>query len=303
LAIAPGAKATPQIPVPGLTTAFGLGGFNRFTHTWTSVQIADDAFLTHHTHSIKFGFAFERMHYNVLEQLSPNGRMSTYASLGAFLTNGADKLNALAPGGSHEVAFRQSLFAGYIQDDWRLRPNLTVNLGLRYEMTTRPSDANTVPGYTVAGYTVAAGGFQEITTLSNCLQSATACGPVGVDSPILSNPTTRNFEPRIGIEWDPFHTGKTVIRAGAGLFDVLPLAYMFGLNTAATAPFQIIGNDPNATLGTGTEDPNISFDPQKIRNRYIDPHPHRAFVTNWNFNIERVLPRNWRRRWDSTGYI
>ena len=293
LAIAPGAKATPQIPVPGLTTAFGLGGFNRFSHAWNSLQVADDAFLTHRTHSIRFGFAFERMQYNVLEQLSPNGRMSSYGSLAAFLSNSPNKLNALAPGGSHEVGFRQSLFAGYLQDDWRLRSNLTVNLGLRYEMTTRPTDANRVPGYTVNGYTVAAAGFQEIVNLSNCTQSPTACGPVGVDSPILTNPTTKNFEPRVGIEWDPFHSGKTVVRAGAGMFDVLPLPYVFGLNTAATAPFQIIGSDANATLGTGTPDPNISFNPQKIRNRYIDTHPHRADVFNWNFNIQHELPRNW----------
>jgi outer membrane receptor protein involved in Fe transport len=293
LAIAPGAKATPQIPVPGLTTAFGLGGFNRFTHAWNSLQVNDDAFLTQGTHSIKFGAAFERMQYNVLEQLSPNGRMSTYGSLAAFLSNAPDKLNALAPGGSHEVGFRQSLFALYLQDDWRLRPNLTVNLGLRYEMTTRPKDANTVPSYTVAGYTVAAAGFQEITTLANCTASPTACGPVGVDSPILSNPTTKNFEPRIGVEWDPFHDGKTALRAGFGMFDVLPLPYVFGLNTAATAPFQIIGADPNATLGTGTPDTNVSFDPLKIRNRYIDPHPHRAYVMNWNANLQRELPGNW----------
>jgi outer membrane receptor protein involved in Fe transport len=293
LAIAPGAKATPQIPVPGLTQAFGLGGFNRFTHAWNSLQVNDDAFLTHGTHSIKFGAAFERMQYNVLEQLSPNGRMSTYSSLAAFLSNAPDKLNALAPGGSHEVGFRQSLFAGYLQDDWRLRPNITVNLGLRYEMTTRPKDANTVPSYTVAGYTVAAAGFQEITTLANCTMSPTACGPVGLDSPILSNPTTKNFEPRVGLEWDPFHDGKTAVRAGFGMFDVLPLPYVFGLNTAATAPFQIIGADSNAILGTGTPDSNVSFDPLKIRNRYIDPHPHRAYVMNWNVNIERELRGNW----------
>ncbi len=169
LAIAPGAGAPPEIPVPGLTTAFALGGFNRFTHAWNSFQAADDAFLTKGKHSIKFGFAFEYMQYNVLEQLSPNGRMNTYGSLAAFLSNTPDQLNALAPGGSHEVGLREKLFAGYIQDDWRVRPNLTVNLGLRYEATTRPTDANTVPGYTVNGYSVAAAGFQEIVSLSNCL--------------------------------------------------------------------------------------------------------------------------------------
>ncbi len=292
LAIAPGAKATPQIPVSGLTTAYGLGGFNRFTHRWTSGQVADDAFLTHGTHSIKFGFAFERMRYNVLEQLSPNGRMNNY-SLSDFLSNAPKQLNALAPGGSHDVAFRQSLFAGYIQDDWRARPNVTVNIGVRYEMTTLPTDANTVPGYTVNGYTVNAAGFQEITTLANCTPGTTACGPVGVSSPILHNPTTKNFEPRIGLEWDPFHDGKTAVRAGLGLFDVLPLAYEFGLNTAATAPFQIIGNDPGATLGTGVPDPNVNFNEQSIRNRFIDTNPKRALVMNWNFNIERQFAGNW----------
>jgi outer membrane receptor protein involved in Fe transport len=294
LAIAPVAKATPQIPVSGLTTAFGLGGFNRFSHAWNSVQIGNDAFLTHGKHSIKFGFAYEHMQYNVLEQLSPNGRMNTYQSLPDFLNNAPDKLNALAPGGSHEVGYRQNLFAGYVQDDWRFRPRITLNLGLRYEMTTRPTDANTVPGYTtLTGYTVASAGFQEIISLSNCTPGTTLCGPVGLSSPIIKNPTTKNFEPRIGVAWDPFGDGKTAVRAGFGMFDVLPLPYEFGLNTAATAPFQIIGADPGAILGTGVPDTKISFDPQKIRNRFIDVNPQRALVMNWNFNIERQLADKW----------
>ena len=288
LAIAPGASAPPQIPVPGLTTAFGLGGFNRFTHAWNSYQASDDAFLTRGTHSIKFGFTFEYMQYNVLEQLSPNGRMSTYGSLAAFLSNTADQLNALAPGGSHEVGLREKLFAGYIQDDWRAKPNLTFNVGLRYEATTKPTDANTVPGYTVNGYTVNSAGFQEIIGLSNCASSPTACGPVGVNSPLLQNPTTKDFEPRLGVEWDPFKDGKTSVRAGFGMFDVLPLPYEFGLNTAATAPFQIIGADAGATLGSGI-DPNVNFNEQKIRNRFIDAHPKRPYVMNWNANIQRQV--------------
>ena len=288
LAIAPGAGAPPEIPVPGLTTAYGLGGFNRFTHAWNSFQASDDAFLTRGTHSIKFGFTFEYMQYNVLEQLSPNGRMNTYGSLAAFLSNTPDQLNALAPGGSHEVGLREKLFAGYIQDDWRARPNLTFNVGLRYEATTKPTDANTVPGYTVNGYSVASAGFQEIISLSNCASSPTACGPVGVNSPLLQNPTTKDFEPRLGVEWDPFKDGKTSVRAGFGMFDVLPLPYEFGLNTAATAPFQIIGADAGATLGSGI-DPNVNFNEQKIRNRFIDAYPKRPYVMNWNANVQRQL--------------
>jgi hypothetical protein len=292
LAIAPGASAPPQIPVSGLTTAFGLGGFNKFKHAWNSIQLYDDAFKTRGTHSIKIGFAFERMQYNILEQLSPNGRMNSY-SLAAFLTNAPHKLNALAPGGSFEVGLRQSLFAGYIQDDWRFRPNITVNIGLRYEMTTLPTDSHTIPGYAVNGFTVATAGFQQIQTLANCTPGTTACGPVGTSSPISNNPTTKNFEPRIGFAWDPRKNGKTAVRAGFGIFDVLPLPYEFGLNTAATAPFQIIGADPAATLGTGTPDTNLNFNRQKIRNRMIDPNPHRADVLNWNLNIQHEIASGW----------
>jgi hypothetical protein len=289
LAIAPGAKATPQIGVSGFTTAIGLGGLNRFTHAWTSFQVGDDAFVTRGTHQIKLGFAFERMRYNILEQLSPNGRMNGYSSTSAFavtngslanfLTNVPDQLNALAPGGSHEVAIRESLFAGYVQDDWRARSNLTLNLGLRYEMTTKPNDANNR--------------IQEITTLVNCTSSPTACGPVKVSSFIAKNPTVKNFEPRIGFAYDPFKNGKTAIRGAFGMFDVLPLPYEFGLNTAATFPFQIVGKDKNATLGTGVPDPNVSFDPTAVRNRYVQQDPKRALVMNWNFNVQRELAAGW----------
>ena len=288
LAIAPGAAAPPQLPVSGLTTAYGLSGFNRFNHAWTSIQFYDDAFITRGAHSFKIGGAFERMRYNILELLSPNGRMNTY-TLANFLANAPNKLNAVAPGGSHEVGLRESLYAVYFQDDWHASKRLTLNLGLRYEGTTRPTNSNKIPGYTVNGYAVATAPFQQITTLNNCTSSPTACGPVGTDSPIASNPTKWDFQPRVGLAFDPFADGKTAIRAAFGIFDVLPLPYEFGLNTAATAPFQIIGADSAAKLGTGVIDPNVNFNQQKVRNRYIQQDPKRAAVYNWNVNAQRDL--------------
>jgi len=137
-------SARPRFPFRASPQRLVSAAFNKFNHAWNSIQLYDDAFYTHGTHAIKFGFAFERMQYNILEQLSPNGRMNGY-SLAAFLTNAPHQLNALAPGGSFEVGLRESLFAGYIQDDWRFRPNLTFNIGLRYEATTRPTASHNVP--------------------------------------------------------------------------------------------------------------------------------------------------------------
>ncbi len=278
LAIAPGAIATPQISVPGFTTAVGLGGLNQFLHRWTSLQLYDDAFITRGTHSIKVGFAFERMQYNVLEKLSPNGRLSAYKSIANFLNNAPIQLNALAPGQSNEVGIRESLFAGYVQDDWKIFSNFTVNLGLRYEMTTLPTESHNR--------------IREITSLANCTSSPTACTAVPVNSFIASNPTTKNFEPRVGFSWDPFRNGKTAIRSGFGIFDALPLPYVFGLNTAATAPFQIIGTDKTASLGSGIDN-NISFDPTRVRNRFVEQNPKRAMILNWNINVQQELASSW----------
>jgi len=127
--------------------------------------------------------------------LSPNGALTSYPSLAAFLRNAPDKLTGRPRPRS---GIRESLFAGYVQDDWRLRSNFTVNLGLRYEMTTLPTNATTLPAVTVNGLNIASAPIQEITSLTGCSMSPTACGPVGVNTFIQSNPTNLNFEPRIG---------------------------------------------------------------------------------------------------------
>jgi TonB dependent receptor len=289
LAITPGGTITPQIAVAGLTTALGLGGLNQNQHRSNSLQLYDDAFLARGSHSIKLGFAFERMQYNQFNRSSVNGQMKAYPTLAAFLSNAPDRLTARAIGIGQEVATRQSLFAGYVQDDWKVRPNLTLNLGLRYEMVTLPTNASPLPAFTVGSYTVAAAPIQEITTITGCTPGTTACGPVGVDTYIHSNPTKWNFEPRFGFAYDPAKSGKTAIRGGFAMFDVLPLGYVFSQNTAASSPFQISGVDPNAVLGTGKPDFNLSFNPQTVRNRFVEQNPKRADVLNWNINVQRQL--------------
>ena len=287
LAISPSGSANPQISVSGLTTAVGLGGLNQFIHTGNSYQLYDDLYVTRGTHSLKFGFAFERVQYNIIESLSPNGSLTAYKSLALFLNNAPDKLTAKPVGQGHEVGIRESVMAGYVQDDWRVKSNLTLNMGLRYEFATLPTNATTLPAVTVNGYTIAAAPIQEIVSLTGCGASPTACGPVGVNTFIASNPTKNNWEPRIGFAYDPFKDGKTSIRGGFAMFDVLPLPYVFALNTSATSPFQIIGSDSKATLGV--IDNNLTFNPQTVRNRFVEQNPKRADVLNWNLNVQRQL--------------
>jgi outer membrane receptor protein involved in Fe transport len=66
----------------------------------------------------------------------------SFGSLGAFLTNQPSRFLAAIPGKVTPRRLRETLFGMYVQDDWHVLPNLALNLGLRYEMTTVPTEVN-----------------------------------------------------------------------------------------------------------------------------------------------------------------
>jgi hypothetical protein len=265
-------QVAPQISVPGLTLdTGGLGGLPTFLYNWNSFQLYDDAFSTHGNHSLKFGFAFERMQNNTTANLSPTG-LYGFGSLSSFLTNQPSNLSATLPGTLSPRDIRQSLLAGYLQDDWRVRRNFTLNLGLRYEFTSVPTEVNG--------------------KLEN-LRSLTATAPQ-LGSPYFSNPTLRDFAPRVGFAWDPFHDGKTSVRAAFGVYDVLPLIYEFTLAITETAPFYKIGTSGNLPAGSFPANAAtlIQNDPTSLQTGYVQPNPPRNYVMNWNLSLQRELSRN-----------
>ncbi len=138
--------------------------------------------------------------------------------------------------------------------------------------------------YTVNGYTVAAAGFQEITTLSNCMSSATACGPVGTDSPIAHQPHARRTSNRVwGLHGIPSEREDSdtccvwhVRRAAS--------CRMNSLSTLRRLPrFRSLAQTPMPRWD-GRARCEHQLQPPKIRNRYIQQNPKRAAVYNWNAN-------------------
>ena len=275
LGVVPGQNA-PSIIVPGLTTfGGGVNGPSAYQFGWTSIQAYDDAFLTKGIHFLKFGFAFERMRNNILALSNPSGlfRFSCYTGCAkSFLSGQPNEFDAMLPGTSSPRNLRQNLFGGYIQDDIHWRPNLTFNVGLRYEMTTVPTEVN-----------------GKLSTLINLTDAQPHLG-----DPYYSNPTTKNFEPRVGFAWDPFHSGKTSVRGAFGIFDNLPLPYEFELLSSLAAPFLEFGTAVPLPSGVfpGGAYPLVSTAASAFRQTYIQPNPARNYVMEWNLNLERQVARD-----------
>jgi len=265
-------SAVGGIAVTGITGySGGSGAVGEIDYGFNSFQIYDDVFWTKGIHSMKFGANVERLQNNELGTSMPNGTF-TFTSLANFLTNHpATFTAALAGRNVSPYRFRQTIVGAYFEDDAHLATNLTVNVGLRYEMATVPTEVN-----------------GRLTSLRNLSDSAPHLG-----SPLFYNPTYRNFEPRIGFSWDPFHSGHTAVRGAFGIYDVLPLIYQFGIAAYSTAPFFERGTIASG-LPAGSFPANAFalLTPNQLKYQYIESHPKRNYVMNWNFNIQQQFGSN-----------
>ena len=262
-------RTVPAFFLPGIGVLAGVGAGSQTSAPsifgYTAPQVYDDLAWTKGRHSLRVGFAFERIDSNVVSGLTPNGRW-TFNSIQRFLQGTPDAFQGDLPASDAIRGYRQSVIGGYIQDAFRLRSNLTINLGVRYEMSTVLTEAN-----------------GKIATLHSLTDPK-----ITVGDPYYHNPTLKNFAPRIGFAWDPFKDGKTSVRGGYGIFDVVPLPYVF-LGKRASSPFAQQGalNAPPASSFPNQIVPLLSV--QSLSAAYVEQYPRPAYKQQWNLNIQRQL--------------
>ncbi len=247
----------------GFTT---LNSSNLLVENGTSYSLIDNLVWTRGRHTLKFGVEIRRAHVNVADPAFDSISV-TYASRNDLLANKVDRVSIT--GGSDVLGTRKWYDYAYAQDDIKLRPNLTLNLGLRYEYYGVNSEVND---------------RYRVFDLYEC------AGYCAHGTPWYF-PDRNNFDPRVGISWAPkAFNGKTVIRAGGGIYH---------------GPGQI--DDQNASIDdvaerfslTTVEAPNLSYPVAPFLRlaqdigaspRSLQRDRRDLYSSQWGLSIQQELP-------------
>lgn len=264
---------------------------NRFLDTF---QYSNTLSYPAGRHWVKFGAEFHRNLTTLFFLPFINGSFSfTSADLTDFINNTPATLSFTAGNGSFDpTEFDQFYF---FQDDWKVRPNLTLNLGVRYEHNGQPINK----------------AVDEI--LNRELDPTTAFWlqtiPIG-DRTMRRIPNDNdNVAPRIGFAWTPqmnnFFTGdsQTTIRGGYGIsyelafYNILlnmttaaPRVFFFSLSGASTIP--IPGGGTGNEVVAAIPVPRNTFDPRTFAQTQLSENFHNPYGQNWSLGIQREIGRN-----------
>jgi hypothetical protein len=257
--------------------------------------ISDSVSLSHGKHAWTWGGDFRRLRYDVTNASNARG---TFVFTGAATAGGtcpssllcapfADFLLGFAQQtsvtfGAEDYQFRANSWDLFVQDNWRLAKNLTLNLGVRYERVTPYIETNNH----LANLDI----NPTFTAVAPVLPGQTG-SITGTPYPAgLINTSRYDFAPRAGIAWKPF--SKTVVRAGYGINYNLAQYGAMATQLGFQPPFAVSQINPaptttSLTLQNGLPRPSST---DHITNTYaVDPNYQLPYVQTWNLNIQQEI--------------
>ncbi|OFV93566.1 MAG: hypothetical protein A3H28_03380 [Acidobacteria bacterium RIFCSPLOWO2_02_FULL_61_28] len=234
---------------------------------------SDDLFYTRGRHALKFGTLINRYRYWLMNYNQTRGQVN-FANLAGFLQGQASTYVAAVPATvdqryiAPDRTYQHWILAFYLQDDVRVRSNFTLNLGLRYEVTTE---------------------FQDRQGRATALVDIRNDDKVTVSRTVFKNSSLRNFGPRFGFAWDVRGDGRTAVRGGFGLlYDLGNLAGNM-LRGICSVPLCNLTTVPNPAPFTSFP---LVFPPQFAGRslKGMDYHAQQPHMLQYNLTVERQLP-------------
>jgi hypothetical protein len=266
---APSDPTYPLYPVTSITGYFALGGGgnDESSSVVNTFQIDDQISWTHGKQSIRAGFIGEKNQFDFNDPEQKRGSLG-FNTFQDFLLgqsaaqNGTPYSNINSAGsqqGSYYKGYRGTDIAMFLQDDVKLRSNLTINAGIRWELNSNVSfghgeESSFWPSLVVPYQPLPASGTLNGYVVPNNYQLPVPVGvtKLGSRSLAANDIPLHNFGPRVGFAWQPIGVGtSTVLRGGFGLFYTLPNANSV-LQTLAGQPFVSTGSLSNAVNQTST---------------------------------------------------
>lgn len=260
----PGVPANVGLPSINVAGAFEIGSpvGDPEGRGDTTVVLADTVSWLRGKHSIKFGGEIRRFYNNNL--FAELGQFN-YTSLNAFLGDQASSFVAVLSGNGDDKVLEPA-WGLFVEDSYRLRSNLTFNIGLRYDWNSTPTEAN-----------------RRFSVFDPATDALVQVGTPGFGQIYQTN--NKNFEPRIGLAWDPFGNGKTSVRAGYAIMTQQPLtniASNLSSNPPFATPLAASGAIPLETAATFTTPKTVS--PATVNYNYKN-----AYAQDWNLTIQRQI--------------
>lgn len=235
---------------------------------------------------MKFGIEFRAYEQNQVFDFINNGLLTidglgTQSGLVPRIAGLSDPLNDFANGfatafdqsNANRQAYRDKFGNAFIQDDWKVKRNLTINIGLRYEYNAPLTELRNQVATFRAG--------QKSTVFPDAPVGLVYPGDKGISSSTYSR-DLNNFAPRFGFAWDPFSSGKWSIRGGYGLFYDAPISELT-LQFLGQAPF---GIGPEVTTVTDFTRPYVTSQDNPIP----QPFPFTPVAPGGRFDFTNIAP-------------
>lgn len=243
----------------------------------------------HGRHNITIGGDFRRQEFNYLSQQDPRGTFTfTGAATGSDFTDfisGIADTSSIAYGNADKY-LRQSVYDAYITDDWHLRPELTLNAGVRWEYGAPITELrNRLVNLDVAP------GFAAVSPVLASDPTGLLTGQIYPSS--LMRPDRRDIEPRVAISWRPIPGSSLVVRAGYGVYADTSVYQATALQLAQQSPLSDTLSSQSRTgcsltLANGLiRQPCTATTPNTFA---VDPNFSVGYAQTWQVSMQRDLP-------------